>query len=76
MENQLSSSRIFSKDLQERNIEPEKFGDRIIFMSIFNDIEQTRKGNEENCISDKVKMYAKKFLQGHRTFFSPGDEKK
>ena len=34
-------------DLQERNIELEKFGDRIIFMSMFNDIEWTAKGNEE-----------------------------
>ena len=32
-------------DLQERNIEPEKFTHRIIFMSMFNDIDWTRKGN-------------------------------
>ena len=43
MENQLSSSRIFSKDLQKRNIEPEKFGDRIIFMSMFNDMNSQEK---------------------------------
>ena len=30
-------------DLRERNIEPEKFTDRIIFMSVFNDIDWTRK---------------------------------
>ena len=55
------------KHLGERNIEPENFGDRIIFISMFNDIEWTRKGNEENCISnsEKVKMYAKRFSQGH-----------
>ena len=47
-------------DLQERNIEPEKFEDRIIFMSMFNDIEWTQRGNEENCISnyEQVKNYA------------------
>ena len=66
IENQLSSSGISSQDLhqilqriqnglQERNIEPEKFGDRIIFMSMFNDIEWTRKGNAENCISNSEK---------------------
>ena len=33
-------------DLQKRNSEPEKFTDRIIFMSMFNDIDWTRKGNE------------------------------
>ena len=30
-------------DLQEQNIEPEKFEDRIIFMSMFNDIELIRR---------------------------------
>ena len=65
-------------DLLDRNIEPEDFGDRIIFMSIFNDIGRTRKGNEEICLSNspKVKMYAKRFSQGRWTFFCPGDEKK
>ena len=33
-------------DLQERNVEPEQFGDRIIFMSVCNDIDWTMKGNE------------------------------
>ena len=48
-------------ELQKRNIEPEKFGQRISFM--FNYIEWTRKGNEENCISnsEKVKTYARRF---------------
>ena len=32
--------------LRERNIEPEKFTDRIVFMSMFNDIDWTRKGND------------------------------
>ena len=31
------------KDLQDRNIEPEKFEDRIIFMSMFKDIEWTKR---------------------------------
>ena len=35
------------KDLQVRNMEPEKFEDRIVFMSMFNDIEWTQRGNSE-----------------------------
>ena len=65
MENRLRSSGKFSqdllsseilqkipKDLKDQNIEPEKFQDRIIFMSIFNDIDWTNRGNSE-------KMYFK-----------------
>ena len=65
-------------DLQGRNIEPEELEDRIIFMSISNDIDWTAKGNEVNCISksDKVKMYAPRLSQEHWTFLGPGDEKK
>ena len=33
------------KDLQDQHIEPVKFGDRIVFMSMFNDIESIKKGN-------------------------------
>ena len=67
MENQLSSSGIFHriyliadsqedpKDLQDRNIEPEHVEGRIIFMSTFNDIGWTKKGNEVKCISNSEK---------------------
>ena len=65
-------------DLRERNIEPEKFTDRIIFLSMFNDIDWTRKGNDGISISnsENVMEYAKKFSQGHWTFLGLGDEKK
>ena len=55
------------EDLQDRNFEPEDFKDRIIFMSMFNDIEWTKRGNTETCIfnSEQVKNYAKRFSQGH-----------
>ena len=39
-------------DFQKRNTEPEKFTDRIIFISMFNDFDWTRRGNEEVCISN------------------------
>ena len=42
-----------------------KFGDRIIFMSMFNDIDWTRKRNEEICLSN-----------AHWTFLGLGNEKK
>ena len=88
MEKQLNSSGI-SQDLQHwllsrrsrwtlerKNIEPENFKGRIIFMSKFNDIEW--KKNVENCISNakKVKNYSKRFLPGHWTFLGPCSEKK
>ena len=47
-------------------------------MSVFHDIDWTKKGNGDICISntEKVETYAKKFSQGHWTFLGPGDEKK
>ena len=39
------------EDVQDRNIEPEDFEDRIIFMSMFNNIEWIQRGNSETCIS-------------------------
>ena len=68
----LTSLQILQKihgDLQERNIEPEKFGDRIIFMSMFNDIDRVMEANEETCISnsEKVKTYAQRFLETKRS---------
>ena len=39
-------------DLRKRNIEAEKFTDWIIFMSMFNDIEWTKKGNDGICVSN------------------------
>ena len=91
MENRLSSSGMFSQDLRHwrssklsrktcnvETFEPEKFEDRITFMSMFNDIEWTQRGNSEKFISNSelVKSYAKRFSRGHWTFLGPGDEKK
>ena len=89
MENRLSSSEIAGlatleilqktqKDMQERNTEPEDFEDRIIFVSMFNDIEWTKRGNSEQCVSnsEKVMKYAKRFSRGLWTSLRPGDETK
>ena len=66
------------KDLRDRNIEPEKFEDRIIFMSMFNDIEWRKRGNSKKCISnsEQVKNYTKRFSRGHWTSLGLGDGKK
>ena len=70
MEKQLNSSGIFTslqilqeiqRDLKRKKIEPEEFRGRIIFMSMFNDIDWTKK---------------ERFLQGHWTFLGLGSEKK
>ena len=64
--------------LRKRNIEPERFTDHIILVSMFNDTDWSLKGNEGFCVSnaENVKECAKRFSQGHWTFLGPGDEKK
>ena len=51
------------KDLEGKDIIPENFSDRIIFMTMFNDIEFWKRGNEDSCtlISRAIKDYASKF---------------
>ena len=72
---------IFSTNFKQtrgKNIRPEKFSDRIIFMSMFNDIELERKDNEDSCALTlgKVKEYASTFNDGHWAFLGPGEESK
>ena len=64
--------------LQGKHITPENFGDRIIFMSMFNDIILDKRGEEDSCAltSRKIKEYASKFTDGHRAFLGPGEERK
>ena len=66
------------KDLARKNIKPEEFKDWIIFISMFNDIDWSKRKNDENCTSnaERVKDYAMTFLQGHWTFPGPGSEEK
>ena len=46
-------------DLQRKHVAPENFSDRIIFMSMFNDIVPEKKDNEDSCAitSRKIKEY-------------------
>ena len=59
-------------------IEPEQVKDRIIFMSMYNDIAWDEKGNQETFEnhSQTVANYARKFLRGHWSFLRLGSEKK
>ena len=54
------------------------FKDRIIFMSMYNDIEWGAKGNKERYEhnSQTVASYARKFPRGHWSFLGPGSEEK
>ena len=60
MDKQVNSSGIFSQDfgycrfskISRLNIDSEKFTDRIIFMSMFNDIAWARKGKDGICVSN------------------------
>ena len=63
------------RDLQ---CEPEHFKDRIIFMSMYNDMGWGEKGNTERCEHNPqtVVNYARKFHRGHWSFQEPGSEKK
>ena len=72
----LSIFKEIQQDLERRTFQPEEFKDRIIFMSMFNDIEW--KTIAENCMSnaDKVKNYAMRFSQWHWTLLGPGSEEK
>ena len=61
----------------ENRIRPEEFRDRIIFMSMYTDVDWTKDGNLNMCISNsiEVKAYAKRFPKGHWSFPGPGTEK-
>ena len=58
-----------SKNMKDRQCEPEQFDGRIIFMSMFNDIVWGEKGNAEKCDNNSraVANYAPHFLaaNGH-----------
>ena len=53
---------------------PESLNERIIFMSVFNDIERTKKGNRKTClhIAKEVAPFATRFKPGR--FLGPASE--
>ena len=55
---------------------PESFGDRIIFMSVFNGIDWTKKGNTETCLhkAKEETAFATKFKPEHWCFLGPASE--
>ena len=63
------------EDVQCRNVDPETFGDRIIFMSTFNDIRWNKRHNEEQCLSNSehIRDHMKRFSQGHWAFLGFGE---
>ena len=54
----------------EINIQPHDFKDRIVFMSMYNDIAWTKKNNKDTCHknSSRVSEYALQVPAGFRTF--------
>ena len=74
-----TSLEIFQKidtNLDDRQINPEHFEGRIIFMSMFYDIDGTKIRNSLDRISTskEVRDYAKRFQRWHWSFLSPGQE--
>ena len=57
---------------------PATFTGRILFMSMFNDISCDRKGNKDECLANAgvIKVLARRFDVGQRSFIGPGSEKK
>ena len=64
--------------MRDLKFELEHFKERIIFMSMFNNIEWKAKGNKEQCEynSQTVANYARKFPRGHWSSLGHGPEKK
>ena len=64
------------RQIENESTTPEQFLDRIMFMCMFNDIDWTKRNNEETCTSnsEQEKWYAQKFQTCHWTFMGPGDE--
>ena len=73
----IGNSRRDSKD-DDWMCEPEQFKGRIIFRSMYNDIEVTKRGHKENCIANAlgVSEYARGFKRRHWSLPGLGSEKK
>ena len=62
----------------ELKIHPQNFEERLIFMSMYNDIGWTMRDNRSHCVenSSRVFGYARKFFIRNWTFLCAGDENK
>ena len=65
------------KMMTESKCDPEQFKGRIIFMSMYNDIDGVKRGNEEHCVANALRVteYARLFPHGRWSFLGPGSEK-
>ena len=64
--------------VEQNKIQPEQFKDRIIVMSMNNDIDWGTAGNQDIGMSNssEVAAYVRRFTKGHRSFLGPGTEEK
>ena len=74
----LSHLEEIQKLMKHLQCEPEQFNDRIIFMSMYNDIVCGEKGNTERCEynSQTAANYARRFPRARSSFLGAGSEKK
>ena len=61
------------KDLEGKRIKPDEFSDRIIFMSMFNDIDMDKKRERRLCV---LTSRTKKFKNGPSAFLGVGGDNK
>ena len=63
--------------MSKMSVQPEDFTERIIFMSMFNDISWGSQDNEQECQlnTNLVSVSAKRFSPGRWSFFGPGSAK-
>ena len=68
----------FKGRMAENRFRPEEVKDRIILMSMYNDIFWTKDGKLKMYVSNskEVEAYAKRFPKGHWSFLRPGTEEK
>ena len=66
------------RTMEENRVQPEKFEDRIIFMSMYNYIDWEEAGYKETCVSNSMELKARahRFPKGHWSFLGSGTEDK
>ena len=61
---------------KELKVQPQNSEDRIIFMSMYNDIDLTKDGNQQVCLNNSscVADHTRNLLEGQWSFVGPGCE--